>query len=98
MLTGRGDLVMPVANMLEAALRAAGRGDEWRTQDRATSPGAAGVDLPAAVDRRPGAGAHRVHVAPVRASRCRGRARVGPLAGAGPRRRPRTVRSQHAAA
>ena len=86
---------MPVANMLAAAVRAGAFAGERGAQDQPATQGPAGVDLPPSVDRRPGPGPHRVDHAPVRAGRRCGRSRLGPLSGHGPRRRPRTVRTQH---
>src|SRR6266536_5007450 len=97
MLAPDRELVMPVANMLEAAARAGVRADEWRAQDQPAAPRPAGADLYPAVDGGPGSGAHGVDPAPVRTRRRRRHTRLGPFAGARPGRRPGHVRSQRVA-
>ena len=88
------ELVMPVANMLAAAARAGACG-ERRAQNHPKPPQPPGAGLPAPVNGRPGPRAQRVHDAPVRAGRRRCRPGLGPLPGAGARRRPGPVRAQH---
>src|SRR5215472_6804405 len=62
------DVVMIVANMVEAAL-AGGGADEHRQQDHRHPSGAAGGSVCAPVDYCPGARAHRINCAPIRAGR-----------------------------
>ena len=60
------DAVMIVANMVEAAL-AAGLADDRRRQDHRCASGATGGSVCAPVQYSPGARAHRVDRAPIRA-------------------------------
>lgn len=95
MLAACPELVMPVANMLAAAVEAGAWNCERGAQDQPTSPRPPRAGLPPPVDHGPGEGPLRVDHAPIRAGRRCRRARLGPLPGGRARRGSRPVRPQH---
>src|SRR5215470_14590791 len=86
------ELVAPVANMMEAALR--GGVDEQPSPDHQSASGPARCDLRPAIDAGPGAREHRVHQPPVRAGGEGHQPGMGWLQRPGYRRRPRPIRAK----